>query len=196
REAANITCTVSGEKYAEFIDRFLVPSGCDPVLQNSGHAALDAPPGYLAFVIYPFLILLVLFDCLLFPWPVWPTVVSRSYLCSGLCSPGTCSGLVDLPEAFRGFGSSIFKASMLYISDWKSKFIFVREDLFSDQHLGIITPFRHHLEIVLYLAGLALSWEGSPLHPAIFVDVQGNRPVTFVAVTVKMLIFRVLGGQA
>ncbi|GKA57348.1 hypothetical protein Tco_0756536 [Tanacetum coccineum] len=51
REAANITCTVSGEKYAEFIDRFLVPCGCDPVLQNSGHAAFDAPPGYLA--LYP-----------------------------------------------------------------------------------------------------------------------------------------------
>ncbi|GKB41467.1 putative reverse transcriptase domain-containing protein, partial [Tanacetum coccineum] len=40
---------------------------------------------------------------------------------------------------------SVFKASMLHIPGWKSKFIFVCEDLFSDQNPGIVTPFRHRL---------------------------------------------------
>ncbi|GJW90492.1 hypothetical protein Tco_0168045 [Tanacetum coccineum] len=40
---------------------------------------------------------------------------------------------------------SVFKASMLHIPGWKSKFIFVCEDLFSDQNPGIVTPFKHRL---------------------------------------------------
>ncbi|GJW41307.1 putative reverse transcriptase domain-containing protein [Tanacetum coccineum] len=49
--------------------------------------------------------------------------------------------------------------------------------------------FRTFLEHVLYLAGLACSWEGSPVHPAILIDgredflqFSGNHPVSVVAV--------------
>ncbi|GJS75227.1 retrotransposon protein, putative, ty1-copia subclass [Tanacetum coccineum] len=98
---------------------------------------------------------------------------------------------------------SVFKTYMLNIPGWKSKFIFVRESLFSDQHPGLVTSFRHrpgtlsfpfpkepfdvslqsrlsrypiesrtYSEPVLYLVGLACSWEGSPLHPAILIEGQ------------------------
>ncbi|GJS72575.1 hypothetical protein Tco_0705416 [Tanacetum coccineum] len=38
------------------------------------------------------------------------------------------------------------------------------------------------LELILYLAGLTCSWEGSPLHPTIMIDGRGNHPVSVAVV--------------
>ncbi|GKB78385.1 hypothetical protein Tco_0945280 [Tanacetum coccineum] len=169
---ASATCTATGEEYVEFVDRFLIPSCYDHVLPNSGHTALDVPPGYVALYLplftvgnflFPlnkfFLDVLNFFQChisLLNPFGVvrLSSFAVACKACGGELTLSLFRSLFTLGPAGdwltfqKRHGDSvpfIFKASMLHIPGWKSKFIFVHEDLFSDQYPGIVTQFRHRL---------------------------------------------------
>ncbi|GJV44414.1 hypothetical protein Tco_1428950 [Tanacetum coccineum] len=123
RGAMCITCTVTGDEFTEFLDRFVIPSGYDTILPDSSDSAFDASPGYLALA-YGGEPTLPLFRSLLTLVPARDSLSFQK--CHGALVP------------------SIFKAFMLHICDWKSKFIFVRESLFSDQCPSLVTPFKHH----------------------------------------------------
>ncbi|GJZ01924.1 hypothetical protein Tco_0519885 [Tanacetum coccineum] len=70
---------------------------------------------------------------------------------------------------------SIFSNSMSNIPDWKSEFIFMKQTFISEVCPGLITDFRHgqaqtFSDPILYLAGLASSWENTPNNPSILID--------------------------
>ncbi|GKA34056.1 hypothetical protein Tco_0720485 [Tanacetum coccineum] len=157
------------KEYAEFLDQFCVPSDYDYVLLSSGHTALDSSPDYLSlylslFSVGNFRLPLNKFFLDGLWWRVDLTFVQV------FVYPGVCRGLVDFLEASREPFNESLRARL-------SRYP-IEPNVFS--------------EVILYLADLALSWEGSPLHPANFIDGQemtqqdflhypGNHHVTITA---------------
>nr|GEX53288.1 putative reverse transcriptase domain-containing protein [Tanacetum cinerariifolium] len=113
------TCTFMGEEYLEFIYQYLISSCYDPILLSFDLTALDSAGAYGSE----------------------PTLT----LFRSLLTLGPARDLLTFQKHHGHSIPFIFKASMLNIPAWKSKFIFVRESLFSDQHPGLIIPFRHHV---------------------------------------------------
>ncbi|GJZ48606.1 hypothetical protein Tco_0602438 [Tanacetum coccineum] len=100
---AYITFTITREEYIEFLDWFMIPSCYNPVLPSPDQTASDTPPSYVALA-YGGVSTLSLFRSLFTLGPAgdWVTFQKRSE--------------VSVPL--------ILTASMLYVPDWKSKFIF------------------------------------------------------------------------
>ncbi|GJZ76060.1 hypothetical protein Tco_0640525 [Tanacetum coccineum] len=147
-EIASSTCTVTGEEYAKFVDRFLIPSCYDPILYGSDRTALDALP-----------------------------VACRAYggeptlsLFRSLFALGHHPGTLSFPFPAEPYDVPLQSSLSRYpIKFWT------------------------FLEHILYLAGLACSWEGFPLHSAILIDGRemtlkdflqflGNHPVSVFVV--------------
>ncbi|GJR18297.1 hypothetical protein Tco_0966824 [Tanacetum coccineum] len=137
---AMTTCLVSEEEYSKFIDTFHIPSCYDLVRPDSHHMALDVSLGYV--VLYMSLFTVGNFRLLFNDFFLEVLDFFKCHL--SLLNPFGDARLSSFAVAYRAYGGEP-TLPLFSIPGWKSKFIFVREGLFSEQHYGLVTSFRHGL---------------------------------------------------
>ncbi|GJZ07330.1 hypothetical protein Tco_0541123 [Tanacetum coccineum] len=167
-----ITCTVTREEYAEFLDRFMIPSSYGSILPCPNQTTSDVPPGYAVLYLSHFLLgnfwlplntflldVLEFFCCHIYFLNPFRDMCLSSFVVACRAYGGeptlslfrslfTLAPVGDWVNFQKHPGDSIpsiFAPSMLHISDWKSKFIFVCVDLFADQNPSLVTLYKHSL---------------------------------------------------
>ncbi|GKA21758.1 hypothetical protein Tco_0707720 [Tanacetum coccineum] len=198
RNLSTITCSLSQSDMVDFVEEYGIPLCYDPTLPSSKQTALDAPKDYIPLYLSLFSIGNLHFPsndfCLDATLPLF-----RSFITVGLAGYWLTFQKRHGPNI-----PTIFGDSMSNIPNWKSEFIFVKQNLISDIHPSLITSFRHgqgtfaypyctetfdkvlwdrlrrHTfeaqtfpEPILYLAGLANSWEHASSIPSILIDGEG-----------------------